>query len=292
MISKPLLKQSFKANWILWVVVTLGSCLMLGAINLLMGSIDLSGNSIDQSLLGPYIEALMEKGLSLEGLFGVLGIDSSMLETMQDINILDMVTESYYGMSGIMLPLIYVIIVSNSLIASQVDRGSMAYVLSTPTKRNSVSITQAFFLIGSLLLMVIFTAATGVITEQIAVGSVDVGRVVLLNLGTFLALLAVSGICFMASSIFNLSKHSLAMGGGLTIFFFLCKILGMFGSETMGGIKEMSYFGYASIFTLFDTSSIIASNNDFIWKFVVLLVIGILTYLIGIIKFNKKDLPL
>ena len=45
----------------------------------------------------------------------------------------------------------------NKLIASQVDRGSMAYVLSTPIKRSTVVITQNF-MVSSLILM--FTIQT------------------------------------------------------------------------------------------------------------------------------------
>ena len=35
----------------------------------------------------------------------------------------------YYGMIGLILPTIYILISSNKLLAGQVDKGSMAYVL-------------------------------------------------------------------------------------------------------------------------------------------------------------------
>ena len=38
-----------------------------------------------------------------------------------------------------------------------VDSGSMAYVLSSSTKRSSVTFTQAVYLTGSLLLMFVLT---------------------------------------------------------------------------------------------------------------------------------------
>ena len=59
----------------------------------------------------------------------------------------------FYKMAGLLLPIIYMIMTSNALIAGQVDSGSMAYVLSTSTKRRTVTFTQALYLAGSLLLI-------------------------------------------------------------------------------------------------------------------------------------------
>ena len=59
----------------------------------------------------------------------------------------------FYKLAGLLLPIIYMIMASNNLISNQVDSGSMAYVLSTSTKRKTVVFTQAVYLIGSLLLM-------------------------------------------------------------------------------------------------------------------------------------------
>lgn len=48
----------------------------------------------------------------------------------------------FFKIAGLLLPIIYMIMVSNSLIVGQVDSGSMAYVLSTSTKRKSGSNTK------------------------------------------------------------------------------------------------------------------------------------------------------
>ena len=59
----------------------------------------------------------------------------------------------FYGMMTTILPGIYVLVTANKLISSQVDRGSMAYVLSTPTRRVTVVFTQMVYLTGSLVVM-------------------------------------------------------------------------------------------------------------------------------------------
>jgi len=77
----------------------------------------------------------------------------------------------YTGM-GILLPLIYLIITANALIASQVDRGSMAYILSTPIKRTAVVVTQGVYLILATLLMIIILTVSGLVTAEAFHGGV------------------------------------------------------------------------------------------------------------------------
>ena len=121
----------------------------------------------------------------------------------------------FYKLAGLLLPIIYMIMVSNNLIAGQVDSGSMAYVLSTSTKRSIVIFTQAVCLVGSLLAMFGLTTITGCVC--LAFVSEDVkltyGKLILLNVGAFLVLFALSGLCFFTSCWFDRSKRSMAIGG-------------------------------------------------------------------------------
>lgn len=204
----------------------------------------------------------------------------------------------FYRIAGLLLPIIYVIMCANNLISSQVDSGSMAYVLSTPTKRNTVTATQILFLISSIFVMCSFTTITSVICLAV-VGSSEVTttitQLLLFNLGEFITLVAISGICFLTSCWFNRSKQAMSIGGGISMFFLVSTILGLFGSEVIPSairIDAMNYFNYVSIISLFDTISIINGNLTFLWKWAILLLIAGVTYTIGIIKFNKKDLPL
>lgn len=204
----------------------------------------------------------------------------------------------YFRIAGLLLPLIYIIMTANNLIASQVDTGSMAYVLSTPTKRITVSITQMVYLIASLFAMFVFTTITGLICLFIVgSGSITISYVdmLLFNLGAFITTFAISGICFLASSWFNRSKQSMAVGGGISMFFLVATILGLFGSSVMPQaikIQAMDYFNYVSLISLYDTVAIMDGNIKFVWKLAILLGVGIVTYFISIKKFQKKDLPL
>ena len=87
----------------------------------------------------------------------------------------------------------------------------------------------------------------------------------------------------------------LIIGGGITIFSLVCTILGLFGSSVVPSamrIEPMNFFNYLSIITLFDTVAIMANDLSYLWKFGTLLVFGIICIIIGIFRFDKKDLPL
>ncbi len=203
----------------------------------------------------------------------------------------------FYKLAGLLLPIIYMIMASNNLISGQVDSGSMAYVLSTSVKRKTVAFTQAVYLIGSLLAMFALTTVTGCVCLSIVGTDVGLtyGNLLLLNLGAFLVLFALSGLNFFTSCYFDRSKRSMAIGGGLSIFALVAAMLGLFGSPVIPSVirlDSLNYFNYTTIITMFDVVSIMDGTTVFIWKFAILAVLGIIGLIAGSMKFTKKDLPL
>lgn len=203
----------------------------------------------------------------------------------------------FYKLAGLLLPIIYMIMASNNLIAGQVDSGSMAYVLSTSTKRSTVVFTQAVYLIGSLLAMFGLTTATGCVCLSFVSEDIKLtySNLILLNVGAFLVLFALSGLCFFTSCWFDRSKRSMAIGGGLSIFALVAAMLGLFGSPVIPSVvrlDSLNYFNYATIISFFDVISIMDGTSTFIWKFAVLAAMGLTGYIIGSVRFTKKDLPL
>ncbi len=203
----------------------------------------------------------------------------------------------FFKMAGLLLPIIYMIMTSNALIAGQVDSGSMAYILSSSMKRRSVTFTQAVYLVGSLLAMFVCTSVTSIVCLNIV--NVDTGltwqKLILINLGAFLCMFAMSGICYLASCWFDRSRKAMALGGGLSMFFLVATMLGLFGSSIMPSIirvKALDFFNYVSVITLFDSISIMEGTMTYLPKFAILALIGLVCYVIGSIRFRKKDLPL
>ena len=228
-------------------------------------------------------------------------LPSEVSDALEEVGKADLYTlivgSIFYKLAGLLLPIIYMIMASNNLVAGQVDSGSMAYVLSTSTKRSTVVFTQAVYLVGSLFAMFGMTTATGcvclaVLTEDV---SLTYGNLILLNVGAFLVLFALSGLCFFTSCYFDRSKRSMAIGGGLSIFALVAAMLGLFGSPVIPSVvrlDSLNYFNYATIISLFDVISIMGGTTAFLWKFAILAGLGIVGYIAGSLKFVKKDLPL
>ena len=224
---------------------------------------------------------------------------SDSLEELGTMDLFSLITGSiFFKMAGLLLPIIYIIMVANNLVAGQVDSGSMAYVLSTSTKRKQVVFTQAIYLVLSIFAMCLCTTITSFISLanlHNSTISLTYGKLALLNLGAFMVLFAMSGISFFASCFFNRSKYSLAFGGGINMFFLVSTILGLFGSKvlpTVVRIDSLKFFNYCTIISLFDELSILNGTLTFIWKLAILFAIGVGFYIAGSLKFKKKDLPL
>ena len=464
MFNKAVFKQTVKANRVLWFIVTAVLTLILTLIIF----------QFDPSTMQQLMNTLQGAGIGAD----VAG--DSLLSN--SITILGILSQSFYSMIAIIIMLVFIIITANNLIAGEVDRGSMAYTLSTPIKRKSVIFTKAVFLITSLLLMVTIFTTAGILSVQIKyqliwgrsytndikeiakntddytraeldddynfiyysddlaeIGSkkrnvsvvtyklylqnkaydrgitaaaghlgidmakldknydkilassdamqigadtskmgltdftlrvnaakssldqssdpeveekfkelfeevytrlgmtsagaaianlekileaeqvlkdvitdpverfvfttairnmsanqlltqdksitFDTGAFLKINAGLFLLMFATSGISFIASSIFNLTKNSFALGAGLPLGFWVLDIISNI-DESLANAK------YFSLNTLFNPSGLMTDSLSFIWKFVVLAVVGTGLYVASIYIFDQKDLPL
>ena len=316
-ISGPLFKQSFKSLFILWLALTIGSAFIFVVINVAVGSKSIFTN-IDMDAVSLYVKDEGLSWLKILGLLEKMGFSLARIQVMSQIDLNSIMNELVYKIAGVLLPMIYVMICANRLIAAQVNDGSMAYVLSTPTNRKTVIRTQYLFMLLSIFAMyvVIFTSAyvSEIISSAIqkhnnpdAISNWNPLLTPLFCLGSFLSIFALGGIAFGASAFFNKSTYSIAVGGGACIISFLCCILGLFGNEVFVavgiGVKAMGVFNYLSIFTLVDNNSMSAFAKavtgldaqisfNWIWELGVLIVIGLGFAIAGGIRFTKKDLPL
>lgn len=316
-ISKPLFKQSMKSLLGLWIAMMVGSAVIFIVINLAIGSKNLFTN-IDMDSVSKYVSDEGLSWLKILGLLDQMGFNLSRIQIMSQIDLNSILNELVYKIAGVLLPMIYVMIAANKLIAAQVSDGSMAYILSTPTNRKTVIRTQYIFLLMTVAIMYVAITVAAVGSEGISYliaksnnpdkdGIWNPSVTLLFCLGSFLSMFALSGICFGASAFFNKSSNSVTVGGGVCILSFLSCILGLFGNEVFVavgiGVKAMSFFNYLSLFTLIDNTSMsafakhlmgydVAISYDWIWKLAILFGIGIVFAYLGGRRFAKKDLPL
>lgn len=204
----------------------------------------------------------------------------------------------YYTIVGMLIAIVYIIMVSVNLIAGQVDSGSLAYVLSTGTKRSEITNTQSLFLISSLFFMFLTSTLVSLIVYHFKTpinSEMTYSKLILFGIGTFLVAFAFAGINFLTSAIFNRSRHAMAIGGGITIIMLIFTILGIFGSDIMPDMMRMDVlnsFNYLTIISLVDGKTILNGSSLIYLHFGTLFIIGLICFIASGIIFKKKDLPL
>lgn len=205
--------------------------------------------------------------------------------TTNDTTLVGFMAGYLYGFIVPIFPMVYAIIIGNSLVAKRVDSGSMAFLLAAPVSRLQIVFTQMKVLITGIFLLIGYATFIGIIACRIYFpGELDIGAFLLLNIGAFALHLLVSGICFFASCLFNDTKYSLAVGAGIPA---LCYVIQMIANAG----EKMEYAKYATFFTLFDPKGIIRGDSEAYWAVAVLAISGIMIYVLGSIIFVKKDIP-
>lgn len=266
MLSKPLLKASIKLNYIVFLIIV---AVLMMYLPIIISMYD----PATQDSLNEMLKSLPPELLSAMG-FSVIGG-----------SLLDFIGSYFYGFLILLLPMIYSIIVSNRSIASHVDKGSMAYLLSTPNTRLKIAGTQAAFLSTTITLLIVFVTLIGIaLSAALYPGSLDISGFILLNVGALLLYYALTGIGFFASCFFNDAKNSLALGAGLPVAFLVLQMISNIGEAT-------NFLKYFTIYTLFNPVKII-QGDGYQTSFIVLGIIAIVMYSAGIYVFHKKDLPL
>ncbi|MDL2224819.1 ABC transporter permease subunit [Eubacteriales bacterium OttesenSCG-928-M02] len=227
--------------------------------------------------LGSALDALSESMPGLFAAFGMMNPGATLLQFLANY---------LYGFLLIAFPLVFLIMLSNKLVARYVDHGSMAYLLATPHTRRSIILTQMLVLLSSTLLLVLFVTLFGILLSHLAFpGALDVGTFLLLNLGWLCLLLFLGGLCFFFSCLFNDSRRSYGFGIGLTIAFLLVQMLSQVGDKLEG-------LRYATPLSLFQPTAILAGDAAQIWMLGLLFLLGAALFTAGAIIFTKKDMPL
>ncbi|MBN1629418.1 MAG: ABC transporter permease subunit [Thermoleophilia bacterium] len=146
MFSRAIFWQSIKGNYILWVICTV----------VLTAMLSLPAAFHDPSATAAFMDAIKDTPMA-EAAGDQLDVFSSLLGIM---------SQTVYGFSGLMVAMVFVVVTANTLVASEVDRGSMAYTLSTPTKRRKVVFTKAVFLVLAIVVMYVIAGTAGLLTVQ------------------------------------------------------------------------------------------------------------------------------
>ncbi|MGI6070871.1 MAG: ABC transporter permease subunit [Blautia sp.] len=264
--NAALFKKEIKSNWILLVI-------FLGVLSMYSVMITM----MFDPKLGDSLRMMADSMPQLFSAFGMANVGTTLLE---------FVTGYLYGMLLVAFPGVYIIILSNRLVAKYVDNGSMAYLLAVPEKRRKIVLTQCVFLLLSLLLLVVYcTVLILIVGEILFPGEMDQAGFLRVNVGLLGLLVFFGGACFCASCFCNESKRSSAVGTGIVVYSVLVQMISQVG-EKFEKVK------YATPATLFQVDGLSAGDGKAWVACAVLYAAGLLLMGVGILWFDRRDLPL
>lgn len=212
----------------------------------------------------------------------------SMLSLQHGIQKLsDYLAAEFYGFLFLIIMSIYSVSTATQLIAKLVDRGSMAYVLSTPTSRLKTVFTQAVILVSGLLIISCFATLGGLVGIHLINSDtkLDAGLFIQMNLVGFLLFFVVSAYSFLFSCLFNDEKKAMAVSSVLTIVFFAMQLLGKLADK-------ISWILHYTVFSAFQPEKISSGHADLFWPILGLAIAGMILFGLAVLIFKKKDLPI
>lgn len=191
-----------------------------------------------------------------------------------------------FGFILLTFPSIYVVIMANRLIAKLVDKGSMAYLLTSTNTRIKVAVTQfAFMVVGLVFIFLVDYLVAIVMAESFYPGDLDPIAYLQLNLLTFFAILFLGSVCFLFSCIFNESRISTSASSAITGLFIIAHMLTDLGDE-------LSFLRYFTVFSVVDIEKGLNDGGYVLAVSLILLIASGFVGLIGISLFNKRSLTI
>ncbi|AVN64489.1 MULTISPECIES: ABC-2 family transporter permease [Mesoplasma] len=258
MINKSIIKQHFKSNFILWLIL----------------------------IIMPAIFVNLIVPLTINQFAGQEGLPP----------IANLLQLAVFTSIGFEIPLIFVIIASNKIMVGEVQTGRITYVVASPLKRTTIINTKIIFMTLTLfvgfILNVILTAP--VIIMNASKIDITFGAYVTSLAGMFLLLFMISGITFLASTYFNKAVWSYVVGAGLPILFFIVSML----SSSVEALEPLKYitlnslYNRTNVFEIENGTNTLASANHWIGQYLTMFIIGVGLYVTSSYVFKTKDLLL
>ncbi len=221
------------------------------------------------------LELMMQ---SMPEIFEALGMD--------DIggSLFEFIANYLYSFLLIVFPLIYISLLSLSLVAKLVDTGSMACLLATPNSRRKVITTQLVSVITGVVIIVLYVFILVSVMSHITFpNELDYFQYAVLNAGLLCLLLFFMGVCFCASCIFDDTMNASIFGAGPCVLFI---IIDMASNVS----DDLSFLNYATPLSLFDTEGIMAGEPSAFFGIAALLAMGIALCVVGCIAFCKRNI--
>jgi len=196
-------------------------------------------------------------------------------------DILTVFAEEALAFNGVIFSTVLAILFANILFTSEVEKGTISVTLCTPISRSKILYSK---LVVYLLMLVSIPLIVGGLGAIAASGEIfDNGKwwtIIALWVMYTLVISSISFVfgCWFCKSRYALSASIVILGG----FFFL---------NMLAQMNNFSFLQYATLQTLFDMSAVVGGKSV-LWQIIVLPMIALPLFVIGVVKFLRKDLML
>src|SRR5699024_3032847 len=146
------------------------------------------------------------------------------------------ISAEYYGLFYLFILSAFVIIISINLLAKLVDRGSMAYLLSTRVSRVQIVIMHITVLISGLFIVHLLTFFVG-----------------------FLLFVAIGSYSLLISALFNDERNAFALALGITFIFYALDMVGKI-------VIELDWLRNISLFSLYEPGQIASGDANVLFS--------------------------
>jgi ABC-2 type transport system permease protein len=267
MINITLLKKEIKSN--IWLIVTFVAIIVLyGTMITAMYSPDPAAGSLFAEMEAQFPELFALLNFNVDNFTNYAAFISGYL----------------FGFIFIMFPLIFAIILVNKVVFRYIDKGSMAYLLTTPNSRKKIIVTEVVFIALTMLFLGLIMYLTIAVTaESNAPGKLNHGAILYVLGQWFFFLMLLSGLTFVSSTTFE-GKLASGLNVGVPAVFFVFSMI--------GNLPDYDFFRFLTPFSLFNADEAIAFSNTSIWNLLALIILSVSLYGIGIRNFTKRDLSI
>lgn len=227
--------------------------------------------------LGDSLKVMAESMPELFAAFGMLDVGTTLLE---------FITGYLYGFLFIVFPCVFIIILTNRLIARYVDQGSMIYLLCTPVKRRKIAETQACFLFSTLIFLTGYLVALIILVSHFMFpGELETAAFLRMNVGLLGTYIFFGGVGFCISCIFNESRKVLTISTAVVVYSLLVQMISQVGDK-------FENLKYITPLTLFSPEKLAASEPEAWTACIFLYIIGFSCVLFGIFRFEHRNLSI
>jgi len=215
-----------------------------------------------------------------KGISQAFGLDQRAFGTLEGF-----ISSEMFSLMWPILLLFLSISIAGSTIAGEIDKGTLATLLSQPISRTRLFVSKycaGFMSIATFTLLSVFS-----IIPLAAVYSIQYqgkNYISMAILGLMFGL-AVFSFAMLLSSVTNSKGFVYSVSGGLLVL--------MYALNIIAGFKpSLEWVKYASLFHYFNASGVIIHNHIDTLSYVVLIGIAICCSIPALILFNKRDVSL